>query len=102
MAYIKLLPEVQCFATWKCRGGVCENVDPASLGISNHLADDLNGWAEEWDSIYDLTDDPRDPSFSSPSDEKRFWDVGRVLAERLREEIGYRYEIEYSPPCSLA
>ncbi|OBA46553.1 hypothetical protein A5789_04100 [Nocardia sp. 852002-51101_SCH5132738] len=84
---------MQCHPTWVFRDGLHDNVSPRSLGLSHDLVHALDGWAAHWDAIYDLVDDPADPTFDSPTDEVQFWEMGRCLAGRLRSELGAGWEV---------
>lgn len=100
MAYLRILPEVECWPTWVRRGNQFDNVDPGSLGISSELAAALRDWSDKWDATYDLKDDPANPKFLSVDVERHFWREGAEMAARLRDELGPDWTIEYDPKTS--
>lgn len=99
MNHLRLNPEVQCWAVWVRRGevGVHENVHPDSLEVSDELASKLVEWSKEWNSTYDLVNDPGNPKFDSEAAERRFWGEGENLANLLRAELGAGWNVEYDP-----
>jgi hypothetical protein len=97
MTQLTLRPEVQCWPTWIREGRLYSNVDPESLRISPELSACLRRWSDRWDSTYDLVNDPGNPRFSSADRERAFWREGTELAQRLREELGTGWTVEYDP-----
>ncbi|MBO0880213.1 MAG: hypothetical protein J2P17_07625 [Mycobacterium sp.] len=92
---LKLDPEIQCFPIWVHRDGILDNVSPDSLAISRDLAEDLLAWGRRWDATYDLVNNPGNPRFHSATDERIFWEDGRQLADRLKEELGRGWIVEF-------
>ena len=92
---LKLRPEIQCFPTWADRDGTYENVSPESLGVSGALAGALSSWAHRWDATYDLVSDPGNPGFGSSAEERRFWEDGKKLADRLQAELASEWTVNF-------
>ncbi|MEU4314482.1 hypothetical protein [Nocardia sp. NPDC024068] len=97
MTYLRLKPEIQCWPTWIRNSKQFDNVDPDSLGVTEELAASLKRWSDEWDSTYDLVNDPGNPKFPSQGSERDFWRRGQELAGRLRSELGSGWTVEYDP-----
>lgn len=84
---LKLMAEVQCWAIWDISAS--DNIDPATLPLSDKLIDELNEWSDRFDSIYKL-DDPNfhlNIEFASMQEEEAFYDDGWLLLKKLREEM---------------
>lgn len=84
------------FPVWNAGPGSQVNVD--ELPISRELRDSLQAWSDErtryMDSWYDPEADP--PSVEPEgSDDTEWLAHGRLLTERLRDELGPDYEVAF-------
>ncbi|NVJ60932.1 MAG: hypothetical protein HWE27_11110 [Gammaproteobacteria bacterium] len=89
---LKLMPDYECFALWDVDS--VENIDPASLPISDELKDRIG----RWESAYDYTlnqDDPTESGFQSTDDEESFDLEGRLIWKELKNELGESFEVKY-------
>ncbi|RZI56585.1 MAG: hypothetical protein EOP37_23695 [Rubrivivax sp.] len=82
---LKLMADYQCFPLW----GDGDNIDPASLPISDRLCEDLMTWALAFDATL-VMDDPLSSGFPTEVDELEFKREGHRLKERLQAELGAR------------
>ena len=48
--HLQVLSDYECFPVWRPGPSSVENVDPATLPVSEELAAALMGWAEEFDA----------------------------------------------------
>ena len=92
MRTIKLMTDYGCFPIWNYDNG--GNLNPEDLPISTSLKQDLKKWAETFDAILDW-DDPASAGFKSDREEQEFEEKGLELWQRLENEIGDEYIIEY-------
>ena len=92
MRTIKLMTDYGCFPIWDCDNG--RNLNPEDLPISTSLKQDLKKWAETFDAILDW-DDPASAGFKSDREEQEFEEKGLELWQRLENEIGDEYIVEY-------
>jgi hypothetical protein len=89
---LKLMPDYECFALWDIDS--VENINPASLPIS----DDLKARVGRWEDIYDGTlnqDDPTASGFQSADEENTFDSEGRLIWKELKDELGESYDVSY-------
>lgn len=93
---LRFFPEYECYPLWvsKPDGGE-DNLDPTDLGIDPELAQDIVGWSDEYDALFDPEDFGK-PLFDDPVAEAAFADRGRELAGRLAQALGGRYSVSYS------
>ena len=89
---LRLMADYDCWPLWESKPDGLDNVDPGTLPISPELAAQLVKWSEDFDAILNR-DDPRGSGFASPEAEEAWRWRGRLLAQRLRTEIGRDYEI---------
>ena len=82
---LKLMADYQCFPLW----GDGDNIDPASLPISDRLCEDLMTWALAFDATL-VMDDPLSSAFPTGADELEFKREGQRLRDRLQTELGAR------------
>ncbi|MDI4655226.1 hypothetical protein K9U41_02055 [Xanthobacter autotrophicus] len=78
---------------WSAWEGQVGDIDPASLGVSQTLAAELQAWAERYDARLNR-DDPGS-TFVSPEDHAAFDAAGRSLARCLAQELGPRAIVRY-------
>lgn len=89
---IKLMPEYECFPLWGYINNELSNINPESLPISKRLKDDLNQWADGYESTYSRNN-PIESGFSSELEEKKFLNDAYALKNKLQLELGLSYEI---------
>ena len=92
MRTIKLMTDYGCFPIWDCDN--IGNLNPEYLPISAILKQDLKKWAETFDAILDW-DDPASAGFKSDREKRDFEDKGLELWQRLENELGDEYIVEY-------
>ncbi len=66
--------------------GSFDAIGAEEAGFSEALADRLEDWMDEFDSIYD-EDDPKASGFNSAADFERWSDEGEAIATALRSEL---------------
>lgn len=87
----------KCWPTWTVNeSGAVDNPAPADLGLSGGLSTELIAWSEAYDAIFN-EDYPPDTAFPSPEAERAWVERGRVLADRMAEELGAGTEVRYEP-----
>lgn len=96
---IRLMADYFCYPLWHNGGDEVGCIDPASLQISDELQRDLNAWARVFDAILDMDDPANKGGFESPQAAESFIAQGARLAQRLYDELGPEWEIEYRPPA---
>ena len=70
------------------------HVDIADMAISRGLARDISSWDHEYQSTFN-DEYPPDSGFDSLGESNRHSNEGRCLAERLQQELGSEYVVEY-------
>lgn len=92
---IRVMADYGCYPLWSTDpDGELDNVPPGSLSISHELADSLDSWAAEFDSILNM-EDPASSGFATHEQEQRFNERGRHLAEWFARETGSQYTVLY-------
>jgi hypothetical protein len=92
---IRLLPEFLCFSLWSTHdGGGEENIDPASLPISDTLKSLLNDLEYRWDETFN-SEYPPDSKFINAEAEEEFRKLAQLVYEMLTIELGSSYQIIY-------
>jgi len=92
---LKLMADYHCYPLWDYDSqGYVMNIDPENLPISMDLKKKLNFWADTYDNTLCI-DDPIKSGFQSNYEEKKFREIGIVLAQKLSEELGVEYEVIY-------
>jgi hypothetical protein len=74
--------------------GSVDNPEPAQLGLSAGLADELVKWADEYDAIFN-EEYPPDTAWPSEAAERDWVARGRSLAVRIATELGGAVEVHY-------
>ncbi len=87
-----VMADYQCWPLW--REDIIDNVDPASLPISEALKLRLLEWAQKFDDIL-VWDDPASSRFASPEAEAAFEAEGRELASALQLELKAAATVRY-------
>jgi hypothetical protein len=94
MRQLKLMAEVQCWPLWQDEPDAFDNVDPATLGLSARLLEQLTRWTDRWDAQYDLQGRP--PAIEWAAGEfERFDQEGMELWKDLQQELNGRYRVVY-------
>lgn len=89
---LKVMADYQCWPLW--REDIIDNVDPASLPISDALRLQLLGWAQKFEETL-VWDDPLSSKFASPEAESAFEAEGRELTARLQQELNAVATVRY-------
>lgn len=97
---IKLMPDYGCWPLWHHGGEQIGNIDPREIGITPGLADDLERWADVYESHLNWSD-PASTAWIK-EEELQFDAEGRQLCRRLAEELGARYSVFYFERQSAA
>ncbi|HMT34099.1 MAG TPA: hypothetical protein PKC73_09055 [Dermatophilaceae bacterium] len=80
---LRINAEYLCYPTWvRLADGGEDNPDPSTLGLPVDLAERLNEWSDDFDSIVPV-DDPGSAAFPSAADEAAFYARGRALAGQV-------------------
>jgi hypothetical protein len=96
----QVLVDYECFPVWRPEPASVENVDPATLPISQELAAALMRWAEEFDATLNR-EYPPDSGFPLERDRRAFLERGRHLAGRLARELGPGSRVTYQGDGSI-
>lgn len=80
--------------------GVFDAIGAEEAGFSEDLADRLEDWMDEFDSIYD-EDDPKASAFASLADFDRWRREGEAIAAALRAELPPGDRLEMILPETL-
>lgn len=97
---IKLMPDYHCWPLWHHGGDQIGNIDPREIGISSGLADDLERWADVYESHLNWSD-PASTKWTK-EEEAQFDLEGRQLCRRLAAEAGDRFSFFYFEPQSAS
>ncbi|WP_075002083.1 hypothetical protein [Streptomyces qinglanensis] len=98
---IRLAAEYECHPLWTSSDSGEENFAPSDLPISGQLSEDIEHWAEDYESTYDR-DDPARSGFSTPEAEKGFTEEGLKLAHRLSRELAGEWVVKYFNPTTTS
>lgn len=72
------------------------HIDVDDLPLSQELKAEIIAWDREYQATFN-SDYPPDSGFSSPEVRLRHIAEGQQLAEKLQQELGGDYTIEYCP-----
>jgi hypothetical protein len=97
---LQVLSDYECFPVWRPGPSSVENVDPATLPVSQELAAALMSWAEEYEATLNQ-EYPPDSGFPLERDRRDFLQRGRHLAGRLARELGPGYRVTYQGDGSI-
>lgn len=91
-----MLADYDCSALWVFAPPRLENIDPAvpELGLSPALVGGLNRWADEYTATLNR-DDPKASGFPSAAAEREFVARGRLLAEKVRDQVSPDWRVTY-------
>ena len=96
---IKVMADYFCHPLWHIGGVDVGDIDHATLQISNDLQSNLDAWAGAFDAILYMDDPANKGGVDSPQAAESFIAQGARLAQRLCDELGPEWEIEYRPPA---
>lgn len=94
------MPDYGCWPLWHHCGDQIGNIDPREIGISSGLADDLERWADVYESHLNWSD-PASTKWTQ-EEEVQFDSQGRQLCRRLAAEAGSRFSFFYFEPQSAS
>jgi hypothetical protein len=92
-----IMPEYDCYAFWATDGtisGVHDNVSADSLGLSPALVDAVTAWEAVYAATF-VDADPARSGFVDAAAEEAFRAEGKVLAERVTQELGTHWDVVY-------
>ncbi|MNV08226.1 hypothetical protein D3C71_986880 [compost metagenome] len=89
---LKVMADYGCFAIWDDEFPTGA-IDPASLPLTPGLVDDLQQWADTFDSMLNW-DDPHENHWTAER-EQAFNAQGRMLTCRVAVELGSGYAVRY-------
>ncbi len=92
MRALKLMADYFSYPLWDVDDP--DNVDPASLPLSDGLRARLEAWADTFDAILN-DDDPATSDFPSESARRAFDEEGVRLWYGLSAELGPEYSVSY-------
>lgn len=97
--YIDFFTEYGTGPIWLCReeDDFRQPVEASSLPISKGLAKDIDAWQYQYDEPLRIPN--YDWSHQEPKIDlgRDFWERGQQLVDRLKQELGSDYDIQYSP-----
>jgi hypothetical protein len=96
MKKVRLMADYGCDPLWKQPPYGVGTLSPESLPISEPLRKALHDWASEYDRTLDRIYPP-DSGFDTQEAANNFTATGYILLEKLKEELGSEYEIDYFP-----
>ena len=86
------MADYQCHPLWEVDPGVYGDISPDSLPLPTSLREELNAWAQQYDSTLDIND-PSNAGFESQKAADSFIATGYSLLTRLRQELGSDYQV---------
>ena len=98
---LRLMADYDCWPLWES-GAVANNVDPASLPLSDHLRRQFGRWAARYSDTLDR-DIPQNSGFPDEAAAQEWINEGRRLAELLRHELpAQHWSITYFHDAAVA
>ncbi len=95
MKKIKIMPEYGCSPLWLYDGiNLVKNLDIAELAISESLKNDIQLWADNYESTFD-EDYPPNSGFLNDSDTEAFETAGIHIWESLLKEMSSYCLVSY-------
>jgi hypothetical protein len=88
------MAEYECHSFWVADGGTRDNVEPASLGLPQDLASEIDSWEETYEATY-VPEDPAASGFPNQDAERAFNVQGRKLATRTAGVLGHGWTVQY-------
>ena len=89
------MPDYEVYPLWLSHdNGVFENIDPKSLYLNTSLLEMVMIWQNTFDNTY-IPEDPKSSGFASQKELHAFEEDGLIIWQKLIDEIGTKYEIEY-------
>lgn len=92
MRALKLLPDYFSYPLWDVENP--DNIDPATLPLSEATRARLDAWADAYDSILNQ-DDPGSSGFATEAAKRAFDEEGARLWHAVSEELGPEYTVSY-------
>ena len=95
-AELTIMADYECYSFWVAtsKGGVRQNVDPASLGLPADLAAEIGAWEDVYEATY-ARDDPASSGFPDEGAEKAFNMRGLELAHQVTAALGPDWTVRY-------
>ena len=93
---LKIEGDVGADPIWCNRCGC--NLDIDDVPISDELADKLSSWVMKYGEWIDWNKDKLLPNGIELEDE--FNQMGVILTEKMKQELGDKYKVKYSPSTS--
>jgi len=90
------MADYQCWPLWHHKGEQVGDIDPNEIGVSAQLAEDLENWADVFESHMNWSD-PAATKWTE-EEEGQFASEGRALCRRLAQELNGRYTVYYHVP----
>lgn len=84
---VTVMAEFECWPLWQDADRGRVNVDPGEVGLPAALVDDLNAWADMFDTTY-RPEDPSASGFPDARAEDAFYAEGLRLARRTAQAMG--------------
>ncbi|WP_312381746.1 hypothetical protein [Stutzerimonas balearica] len=72
------------------------HIDVDDLPLSQELKSEITVWDSEYQATFN-SDYPPDSGFGSPEVELRHIAEGQQLAEKMQQELGGEYKVDYCP-----
>ncbi|MEU5027167.1 hypothetical protein [Streptomyces milbemycinicus] len=91
---VRLYTDYECYPVWIVSEEGLDNVAPDSLPLSRQLIEDLDRWGDEYESTYNR-EDPAASGFTSEGAKRSFFERGKGLARRLRDELDETWGVSY-------
>lgn len=82
-----VMAEFESWPLWQDTDRGRVNVDPGEIGLPAALVDDLNTWADMFDTTY-TPEDPSASGFPDSRAEDLFYAEGMRLAQRVAQALG--------------
>ncbi|WP_329136588.1 hypothetical protein OG552_25135 [Streptomyces sp. NBC_01476] len=91
------MADYDCYGLWVASAQGYENVAPETFLTDGELAEAINEWSDQYDATLNR-EDPASSGFASADAERMFIDRGRLLADRLKSELGESWAVLYYDP----
>lgn len=89
---LKVMPDYGCFPLWQ-DGSPTRDIDPSLLPLTPGLAADLLEWSDYFDSKLNW-DDPASTHWTT-QEAVAFNAQGRLLTQKIADELGPNYQVRY-------
>lgn len=88
------MPDYQCYPLWFNSKEDFGNISPDEFPLSLSLKESLSSWQNEYDATLNI-EDPFNSGFKNEHEEKLFGEKGFQLWNKLIDELGEKYSIQY-------